>query len=59
MTVNQKYEVIKRIKIHTSPLVEANVIQCGKFVKETDKNYIFDSFRVKKDLVTHISEVGL
>lgn len=57
MTINKKYELIKRVKIHTSPLVEADVVMVGKFQKETKLSYIFDGFRVSKRCVTRIKEI--
>ena len=57
MTVNKKYKVTKRIKIHTLPLVEADVIQQGKFVKETAQSFVFDHFAVRKRLVIKIEKV--
>ncbi len=58
MIPNKNYEIMKRIKVHTSPLREVDVVQVGRFVKETKKSYMFDNFRVKKELVIHIEETG-
>ena len=57
MIKNKRYEIIKRVKVHTSPLVEVNVINEGVFIKETKKCYIFDCFKVKKELVIQIKEI--
>ena len=57
MEVNKLYEVTKRIKIHTKPLVICNVVLTGKFKKETDSMFIFDNFRVNKRVVISIKEV--
>jgi hypothetical protein len=58
MTCKKDYVVTKKIKIHTSPLVEVEVVQTGKFVKETPKSYVFDSFRVSKDTFVKADDVG-
>lgn len=56
MKRNKKYLVTKKIKIHTSPLIEVEVVKQGRFLKETSKYYIFDSFRVQKQVVVKIEE---
>ena len=57
MLPNKEYEVIRRVKIHTSPLIEADIVTVGKFQKETKQCYIFDGFRVSKRCVTRIKEI--
>ena len=57
MEVNKLYEVTKRIKIHTKPLVICNVVLTGKFKKETDSMFIFDNFRVTKSVLLSIKDV--
>lgn len=57
MIVGNTYRIIKRVKIHTSPVVMADVVKEGVYVKETQKNYIFDTFRVCKSVVIKIEEL--
>ena len=57
MTVGNPYKVTKKIKIHTKPLREVEVIASGVFKKETSKLYVFDDFKVLKTNVTMIEEV--
>ena len=57
MEVNKLYEVTKRIKIHTKPLITCDVILTGKFKKETKKYFVFDNFRVDKSVLISIKEV--
>ncbi len=57
MTFNKLYRVTKRIKLHTSPLYEADVVQEGRFIKETSKYYVFDSFRVQKTTLMNVEEI--
>ena len=56
MTIGGSYKVTKKIKIHTKPDVVANVVQTGIFLRETEKYYIFDDFRVKKSVVVKIQK---
>ncbi len=56
MQPNKMYTVVKKIKIHTSPLVQVVVPQTGLFVKETDSYLIFRGFKVKKSVVVDIKE---
>lgn len=58
MKSGKVYSVTKRIKIHTSPLAEVDVVKQGKFVKETSSCYIFDTFRVNKSNVISIDEMN-
>ena len=55
MVVGKSYSVTKRIKLHTKPLVVADITQVGVFVKETPKQFIFRNFRVYKANVFEIS----
>jgi hypothetical protein len=48
------YQIIKRIKLHTAPLITADIPLRGAFVRETKEFYIFDTFRVKKAVVIQI-----
>ena len=57
MIVGSTYRITKRVKIHTSPLVMADVVKEGVYMKETQKNYIFDTFRVSKDVVIKVEKV--
>ena len=52
----KEYEVTKRIKLHTKPIRVAQITQVGRFVKETQRHYIFSDFRVRKDNVISIKE---
>lgn len=56
MNVGSLYEVTKRIKVHTKPLVTCDVILTGKFEKETKMLFVFDNFRVRKSVVIAIKE---
>ena len=57
MTTHNPYKVTKKIKLHTNPLREAEIIKEGVFMKETAKSYIFDDFRVNKSTVIKIEEM--
>ena len=37
MIKNKRYEIIKRVKVHTSPLVEVNVINEGAFYQRNEE----------------------
>ena len=39
------YRITKRIKLHTKPLYEANVTVIGRYIRESEKWYIFDTFK--------------
>lgn len=56
MQPNNMYTVVKKIKIHTSPLVQVVVPQTGLFVKETDSYLCFRGFKVRKSVVVDIKE---
>lgn len=56
MNVGSLYEVTKRIKVHTKPLVMCDVILTGKFEKETKMLFVFDNFRVRKNVIVSIKE---
>ena len=58
MTVGNPYKVTKKIKLHTNPLYDAEVVKTGKFERETTKWYIFDKFKVKKANVVKIEKAG-
>lgn len=58
MTVGQEYEVIREIKLHTKPLRVAQIIRTGRFVRETEKHFIFSDFRVRKSNIIAIIERG-
>ena len=58
MKPDKVYEVIKRIKLHTKPLVISDVVLTGKFKKETNTQLVFDKFRVKKSVVVSIKELN-
>ena len=57
MTAGKKYKITKRIKIHTKPTYTVEVTQAGVFVKETEKYYVFNDFKVRKDVVTVIEQI--
>lgn len=52
------YIVTKRIKVHTSPIRTEVVTKKGKFLRETKTLYVFDSFRVRKDVIERIEGIG-
>ena len=54
----KEYEVLKRIKIHTSPLCMADVVFCGTFMRETEEWLFFDSCRARKSNIVSIREKG-
>lgn len=54
MKYGKQYTVTRRIKTHTSPLRTVTYDEVGRFVKETPKMYIFDTFSVRKDVITRI-----
>lgn len=56
MVVGKEYEVITQIKLHTKPLRIAQIKRAGRFVRETEKHYIFSNFRSRKENVISISE---
>lgn len=56
MQTNKLYEVTKRIKVHTKPLVTYDIVLTGKFIRETKEWFIFDNFNVKKSVITSIKE---
>lgn len=58
MINGEEYAIIKKIKVHTKPLRFANVIQRGTFKGETSKCYVFDGFKVKKDLIEDVFKRG-
>lgn len=57
MEYGKLYRVIKRVKIHTKPLIEADVVQIGKFIKETPKRFVFDEFQVYKANIISATEL--
>ena len=57
MTQGRKYEITKRIKLHTKPLYVGEIVQKGTFVQETEHHYFFDRFRVRKANIIRIREV--
>lgn len=57
MAIGKTYRITKKIKIHTSPLAEVEVVKEGLFMKETAQSYIFDDFRVNKFVVIKIEEL--
>lgn len=56
MNIGQSYEITKRIKVHTKPLVMCDVILTGKFEKETKMLFVFDNFKVRKNVIVSIKE---
>jgi hypothetical protein len=57
MEYGKLYRVTKRIKIHTKPLAEVNVVNIGKFLKETPKQIVFSGFRAKKENIVLIEKL--
>lgn len=58
MTCQKNYVVTKKIKLHTSPLREAEVVREGKFLGETPKWYLFEGFRVSKNTFVRAELLG-
>lgn len=54
MKRNELYEVMSEIKIHTKPMRKAVVIRSGVFQRETPKEYIFNTFRARKENIISI-----
>lgn len=52
-----QYEVHKKIKLYTKPLVEAVIIMNGTYLKQTKSYFIFDTFRVNKNNVELICPI--
>lgn len=57
MEKGKRYLIVKRLKLHTKPTTTACVIQCGEYVGETDKEYVFGTFRVRKAVVKSQLEI--
>ena len=57
MTYGKTYKITKRRKLHTKPLVEAEITNESVFLKETEKSYIFVGFQVRKSTVVKVEEV--
>lgn len=57
MEKGKRYLIVKELKLHTKPITTACVIQCGEYVGETDKEYIFDTFRARKAVVKSRLEI--
>ena len=55
--IGRVYDITKQIKIHTKPLVEVCITLRGQFIKETDKQLFFDSFKVNKNNVIKVKEI--
>ena len=58
LKTNHLYSVVKKIKIHTKPLIEVVVPQTGLFVKQTDTYLVFAGFKVRKECVVSVTELG-
>lgn len=58
MTAGNLYRVTKEIKLHTNPLHKEKIVKTGVYVKETEKTYVFDKFKVNKRNVVRIEEMG-
>ena len=58
LILGKEYEVMKRIKIHTSPLRMADVVFCGTFMRETKEWLLFDSCRARESNIVSIREKG-
>ncbi len=54
---NKKYSVVKKIKLHTKPLVEIEIPQTGLFIKQTGSYLMFNGFKIRKQCVVSIKEV--
>lgn len=57
LIAGKNYRVTKTIKLHTRPLRVANVVQYGKFVRETKLCLVFGGFKVRKSVITNIEAV--
>ena len=51
------YSVAKKIKLHTKPIVEVEVVQVGEFIKETPSYLYFRNFKVRKANVLRTMEL--
>lgn len=58
-TKGQTYTVISFIKLHTKFDQNVHTIRVGRFVKETDEQYFFDKFYVRKSNIVKIIEGDL
>lgn len=54
METGKIYTVVSFIKLQTTWGQEAHTVKVGRFVKETDDNYYFDTFYSKKKNVIKI-----
>jgi hypothetical protein len=54
LIVGKNYRVTKTIKLHTKPLRTVNIVQYGKFVKETMNYLVFGGFKVRKSVISNI-----
>lgn len=59
MTSRGKYQITKRIKLHTKPIRYADIPLVGTFKYDTDNWYCFDEFRVKKANVVEIKVIAI
>ena len=57
MIPNEYYRIKARLKLHTSPLKILEYEKEGKFIRETDRFYVFDEFMVKKLNVISITHL--
>lgn len=58
MMSRERYQITKRIKLHTKPTVFADITLVGTFKYDTDCWYCFDEFKVKKSNVTEIKTIS-
>lgn len=56
MVTGKRYLITKRIKLHTKPLIFANITLDGVFKYATDGWDCFNGFRVKKSNVIETKE---
>ena len=56
MKPGNRYLLIIKIKLHTSPLRTIEYEKDGVFVKETPSYFVFNDFRVRKANVINIKE---
>lgn len=58
MNFGVTYQITRQIKTHTSPLRTVTYDEIGRFIKETPKMLIFDTFMVRKSTIISIKKIG-
>ena len=49
MDIGKRYQLTKRVKIHTKPTVRADIILVGTFKYDTDSWYCFNEFKCNRN----------